>query len=48
MYLIRDTDGDLGLAFTFKGALKQLALGTADAAVFTVTGRWIAGRVQGE
>lgn len=44
MYLIRDTAGDTALAFTYRGALKQLAHAAADAAVFTIFGRWIAGR----
>lgn len=44
LYIIRDTAGDIALALTFRGALGQLALGTYDAAVYTVAGRWIAGR----
>jgi hypothetical protein len=43
LYLIRDTDG-LSLAFTFKGVLSLLPLCAPDAAVYTITGRWIAGR----
>lgn len=44
MYLIRGTAGHTALAITFKGALAQLAMSTPDAAVHTLTGRWIAGR----
>lgn len=44
MYLIRGIAGPTALALTFKGALAQLALAAPDAAVHTITGRWIAGR----
>ena len=46
LYFIRDTDGDLAIAFTFKGALRMMAL-SADETVATYsafTGRMLACR----
>jgi hypothetical protein len=44
LYLIRDTSGDIQIAITFGGMLKQLRLAGPDAAVFNARGAWVAGR----
>lgn len=44
MYLIYCTDGTRTMALTFKGALRVLRAAGADAAVFTLSGAWVAGR----
>lgn len=44
IYIIRDCAGAKALALTFKGALAQLPQLAGDAAIYTFTGRWIAGR----
>lgn len=43
-YLIRCTEGTFTIGFTFRGALAVLRGAGPDAAVFTLAGRWIAGR----
>jgi len=47
IYIVRCASGTNQAVVTFRGALKELALAGPDAAVFSVTGRWIAGRAQG-
>ncbi len=44
IYIVRDICGTNQPVFTFNGALRELALCGPDAAVFTVTGKWVAGR----
>jgi hypothetical protein len=44
-YLIRFYDGSFTIAITFRGALNILRDGTMEAAIYTLFGRWIAGRV---
>ena len=47
IYFVRCASGTKTGVFTFRGALRELALSGQDAAVFSITGKWIAGRVQG-
>lgn len=44
-YLIRCISGTFTIAFTYRGALAVLRDAGRDAAVFSLSGRWIAGRV---
>jgi hypothetical protein len=44
-YLVRCIGGTFTIAFTFRGALRVLRQAGRDAAVYSLFGRWIAGRV---
>lgn len=46
IYIVRSPSSAVSVV-TFRGALLELALSGPDAAVFTLTGKWVAGRVQG-
>lgn len=43
-YLIRSSSGDCTIALTFAGALRTLRQVGPDAAIYTFTGMWLAGR----
>ena len=44
LYFVRCIRGNFQIAIFFRGALAQLKLAGPDAAVYSMTGKWIAGR----
>lgn len=47
IYVVRCASGTNQAVVTFGGALRELKSAGPDAAVFSITGKWIAGRIQG-
>lgn len=46
-YIVRCINGTNEIVVTFRGALDSLRMAGPDAAVHSIFGKWIAGRVQG-
>lgn len=46
LYFVRSPRGAV-LVVTFRGALLELALSGPDVAIYSLTGKWVAGRIQG-
>jgi hypothetical protein len=44
IYIVRCISGASQAVVTFRGALLELALCGPDAAVYSITGKWVAGR----